>query len=54
MKESRLSMNNQTKKATLIIKKKNPKNPELTLIIKHNSFRKKINRIRKENLVIYE
>ena len=35
-------MNNQTKKGTLIIKKKNPENPELTLIIKHNSFRKKL------------
>ena len=36
-------MNNQTKKGTLIIKKKKkPENPELTLIIKHNSFRKKL------------
>ena len=43
LKELRLSMKNQTKKCPLIIKKKKkPENPELTLIIKHNSFRKKL------------
>ena len=53
LKESRLSMNNQTKK-TLIKKKKKPKKSKTHINNQTQFIQKIINRIKKVNLVIYE
>ena len=55
LKESRLSMNNQTKKRSLIKnKKKKPENPETHINNQTQFIQKKINRIKWVNLVLYE